>query len=62
MGWVHVWIHRGWGGYRYGYREGGVGTGMDTQRVGWVHVWIIRGWGGYRYGYLEGGVGTGMDT
>ena len=46
----------------YGYREGGVGTCMDTERVGWVHVLILRGRGGYMYEYLEGGVGTCMDT
>ena len=30
MGRVHVWILRGRGGYRYGYLEGGEGTGIDT--------------------------------
>ena len=50
--WVHVWTHRGWGGYRYGH----------TERVRWVHVWTQRGWGGYRYGHIEGEVGTCMDT
>ena len=28
--WVHVWTHRGWGGYMYGHIEGGVSPGMDT--------------------------------
>ena len=46
----------------YGYLEGGMGIGMDTERVGRAYVWIFRGWGGYMYGYLEGGVGTCMDT
>ena len=46
----------------YGYTEGEVGTGMDTERVGWVQVWTHRGWGGYMYGYTEGEVGTCMDT
>ena len=30
-------------GYMYGYREGEVGTCMDTQRVRWVHVWTHIG-------------------
>ena len=30
MGWVHVWILRGWDGYMYGYLKGGLGTCMDT--------------------------------
>ena len=33
MRFVHVWTHRGWGGYRYGHKEGEVGTCMDTERV-----------------------------
>ena len=38
MVWVHVWILRGWGRYRYGYLEGEMGTYIDTERVGWLHV------------------------
>ena len=58
---VHVWTHRGWGGYMYGHRgwggymyghlESGLGKCMDTQRVR-----------GYMHGHTEGEVGTRMDT
>ena len=35
---VHVWTHRGGGGYMYRHREGEVGTCIDTERVRWVQV------------------------
>ena len=50
----------------YGYIQGEVGTGMDTQRVRWVHVWThtIRETKsfGYMYGYIQGEDSTCMVT